>query len=125
MSGETEWVDEEAGPVVRPYAMTRGRTRTASTAIDLLAVVAATGVQPPSQADLGSQHRRLMGHLPRNQSKPVAELASVLGLPVGVVRVLVGDLRDYGLLQVRPPQASAVTPTESLLREVISGLRAL
>lgn len=125
MSGETEWVDEEAGPVVRPYAMTRGRTRTASTAIDLLAVVAATGVQPPSQADLGSQHRRLLGHLPRNHSKPVAELASVLGLPVGVVRVLVGDLRDYGLLQVRPPQASAVTPTESLLREVISGLRAL
>lgn len=125
MSGDTEWVDEEAGPVVRPYAMTRGRTRTTSTAIDLLAVVASTGVQPPSQADLGSQHRRLLGQLTRSQAKPVAELASGLGLPVGVVRVLVGDLRDYGLVLVRPPQSAAASPTESLLREVISGLRAL
>lgn len=125
MSRESEWVDEEAGPVVRPYAMTRGRTRPTSPAIDLLAVVAATGMPAPSQAQLGTQHRKLLSHVARNQTKPLAEVASVMGLPVGVVRVLVGDLLDYGLILVRPPQSAAVSPTESLLREVINGLRAL
>lgn len=125
MSREHEWVDEEAGPVVRPYAVARGRTRPTTSALDLLATVASTGQPAPSKAELSAQHRRLMGCL-SGRSRPVAEVASELGLPVGVVRVLLGDLLEYGLIDVRPPRADkAATPTESLLREVISGLRAL
>ncbi|MFI7130224.1 DUF742 domain-containing protein [Nonomuraea sp. NPDC050153] len=125
MSREPEWVDEEAGPVVRPYAVARGRTRpTSSSALDLLATVAATGLPVPAKAELSAQHRRLLGAV-AGQTRPVAEVASDLGLPVGVVRVLLGDLLDHGLVTVRPPQDKAATPTESLLREVINGLRAL
>ncbi|MEV0386579.1 DUF742 domain-containing protein [Nonomuraea sp. NPDC050643] len=124
MSREHEWVDEEAGPVVRPYAVARGRTRSASSEVDLLAIVVATGLPAPSNAELSAQHRRLLSGT-AGQSRPVAEIASDLGLPVGVVRVLLGDLLEYGLVTVRPPRDKAATPSESLLREVINGLRAL
>ncbi|MEV5553742.1 DUF742 domain-containing protein [Nonomuraea wenchangensis] len=124
MSREHEWVDEEAGPVVRPYAVARGRTRPASSALDLLANVGATGLPAPSGAELSAQHRRVIACL-SGQSRPVAELASEVGLPVGVIRVLLGDLLEYGLVAVRPQRDRASSPTESLLREVINGLRAL
>ncbi|MGP3916487.1 DUF742 domain-containing protein [Nonomuraea sp. NBC_00507] len=124
MSREHEWVDEEAGPVVRPYAVARGRTRPASSALDLLATVVATGLPAPSHAELSAQHRRVVSCV-SGQGKPVAELASEVGLPVGVLRVLLGDLLEHGLVSVRPQRDQASTATESLLREVINGLRAL
>ncbi|MFI6601678.1 DUF742 domain-containing protein [Nonomuraea sp. NPDC050536] len=124
MSREPEWVDEEAGPVVRPYAVARGRTRSSSTALDLLATVVSTGSPVPAQAELSGQHRRLLGVLD-GRTRPVAEVASELDQPVGVVRVLLGDLLDHGLIRVRPPMDKTNSPTESLLREVINGLRAL
>ncbi|MCK2214469.1 DUF742 domain-containing protein [Actinomadura sp. ATCC 31491] len=124
MSREHEWVDEEAGPVVRPYAVARGRTRPASSALDLLANVVSTGLPAPAHAELSAQHRRVLGCL-SGGSRPVVELASEVGLPVGVLRVLLGDLLEYGLVSVRPQRDRASSPTESLLREVINGLRAL
>ncbi|NRQ32289.1 DUF742 domain-containing protein [Nonomuraea sp. NN258] len=124
MSRDHEWVDEEAGPVVRPYAVTRGRTRPTSASLDLLATVGLTGLPVPAKAELSTQHRRLLSCV-AGGSRPVAEVASELGLPVGVIRVLLSDLLDYGLVAVRPPVDRGATPTESLLREVINGLRAL
>jgi hypothetical protein len=55
----------------------------------------------------------------------VAELAADLDLPVGVLRVLVGDLLDARLAHVSRPVAPAQLPDVSILREVINGLRAL
>ncbi|MFC5822346.1 DUF742 domain-containing protein [Nonomuraea insulae] len=124
MSREHEWVDDEAGPVVRPYAVARGRTRSASSEVDLLATVVSTGLPAPAQAELSTQHRRLLSAVAA-QNRPVVEIASELGLPVGVVRVLLGDLLEHGLVSVRPPLDKAAAPSESLLREVINGLRAL
>ncbi|GAA2292189.1 DUF742 domain-containing protein [Nonomuraea roseoviolacea subsp. roseoviolacea] len=126
MSREPEWVDEEAGPVVRPYAVARGRTRSSAPEIDLLASVVASGLPVPAKAEteLGAQHRRLIATVAA-QARPVVELAAELELPVGVVRVLLGDLLHYGLVSVRPPLAKSTGATENLLREVINGLRAL
>ncbi|SEL46724.1 DUF742 domain-containing protein [Nonomuraea pusilla] len=124
MSREHEWIDEEAGPVVRPYAVARGRTRPSSPSLDLLANVSLTGLPVPAKAELSAQHRRLLACL-SGRARPVAEAASELALPVGVVRVLLGDLLDHGLVAVRPPLTKGNSPTESLLREVINGLRAL
>ncbi len=55
----------------------------------------------------------------------MAELAAELDLPVGVVRVLVGDLVEEEFVHVNRPVPPAELPDESILREVISGLRAL
>jgi hypothetical protein len=119
--GEDDWVDD--GPVVRPYAVARGRVRPSSSEFDLLARVVATGAAVPYGADLGPHHRRLLAVLRR--TRPMAEIASEIDLPVGVVRVLLSDLLDHGLILVRPPVSAELPATESILQEVISGLRAL
>jgi hypothetical protein len=61
----------------------------------------------------------------RRAPQSVAELSAELDLPVGVVRVLIGDLIDAGWVRVSRPVPPAELPDESILREVIDGLRAL
>lgn len=61
----------------------------------------------------------------RQEPLSVAELAAELDLPVGVVRVLIGDLLDAELVHVSRPVPPAELPDEKVLREVIEGLRAL
>ena len=110
---DDRWFDDAAGPVVRPYAMTRGRTRSAAEdKLDLIAVVVADRVSPGTVAD-------------RDTPQSVAELAAELDLPVGVVRVLIGDLLHAALVRVSRPVPPAELPDERILREVINGLRAL
>ncbi|SDE09446.1 DUF742 domain-containing protein [Streptomyces prasinopilosus] len=125
--GRSHWFDDEAGPVVRPYAMTRGRTSSAAQhRLDLIAtVVAEPGADDP-EADptLSPEHVDIVG-LCRDAPQTVAGLAAELDLPVGVVRVLVGDLVDLESVRVNRPVPPAELPDESILRDVINGLRAL
>ncbi|WP_369212150.1 DUF742 domain-containing protein [Streptomyces flavofungini] len=122
------WFDDEAGPVVRPYAMTRGRTTSPGQhRLDLIAVVIAEAHVPGGhEADqtLSPEHVDIV-ELCRDTPQSVAELAAELDLPVGVVRVLIGDLVDDELVHVTRPVPPAELPDESILRDVISGLRAL
>lgn len=121
------WFDDAAGPVVRPYAMTRGRTRSAADGkLDLIAVVVADRVDRRSVADqtLSPEHIDIV-ELSRDNPLSVAELAAELDLPVGVVRVLIGDLLHAELVRVSRPVPPAELPDERILREVINGLRAL
>ncbi|WP_067808005.1 DUF742 domain-containing protein [Actinomadura formosensis] len=119
------WLDRDAGPVVRPYAMTRGRTRPDGAGFELIAVVAATGVPPGDRLRYSPDHARVLRGCA--QPVPVVDLAADLGLPIGVVRVLLGDLRDEGLIAVIADQRSAAgrRPPNGVLREVLNGLRAL
>ncbi len=125
--GRSHWFDEEAGPVVRPYAMTRGRTTSAAQhRLDLIAVVVVEPHADEAQDDpsLSPEHVDIVG-LCRDTPQTVAELAAGLDLPVGVVRVLVGDLVDAEFVHVNRPVPPAELPDESILRDVINGLRAL
>jgi hypothetical protein len=125
--GSSRWFDDEAGPVVRPYAMTRGRTsHAAQHRLDLIAVVVAEprGDDPESDPSLSPEHVDIV-ELCRETPQSVAELATELDLPVGVVRVLVGDLVDEALVHVTRPVPPAELVDESILRDVINGLRAL
>ncbi|MCC0099338.1 MULTISPECIES: DUF742 domain-containing protein [Streptomyces] len=121
------WFDDEAGPVVRPYAMTRGRTSHAGQhRLDLIALVVAEPAadDPVWDLTLSPEHSHILG-LCRRRPQSVAELAAELDLAVGVVRVLIGDLADEELIHVNRPVPPAELPDESILREVIDGLRAL
>ncbi|GGV34355.1 DUF742 domain-containing protein [Streptomyces spectabilis] len=124
----SQWYDSEAGPLVRPYAMTGGRTRPTSSGVrfDLIALVGLTqdATLPGDDVALGPEHRVLLD-LCRAETQSVAELAAGADLPVGVVRVLLGDLLEEGRVQVRRPVPPAQLPDETILREVIDGLRAL
>ncbi|QGV76974.1 DUF742 domain-containing protein [Streptomyces ficellus] len=124
----THWYDADAGPLVRPYAMTGGRTKpgTSNVRFDLIALVVVDD-SPPGAADeslLGPEHRSLLS-LCRSETQSVAELAADADLPVGVVRVLLGDLLEAGFVRVSRPVPPAQLPDERILREVIDGLRAL
>lgn len=121
------WFDDEAGPVVRPYAMTRGRTTSAGQhRLDLIAVVVTEQHADDPEADhsLSPEHVDIV-ELCRDAPQSVAELAVELDLPIGVVRVLIGDLVADEMVHVTRPVPPAELPDESILRDVISGLRAL
>ncbi len=137
MSSESDrWYDDAAGPVVRPYAMTRGRTSHAAEArIDLIALVVSGSVTAVGgdgddgegaldDATLSPEHLDIVERC-QLQATSVAELAADLDLPVGVVRVLVGDLLEGKHVHIHKPVPPADLPDESILREVINGLRAL
>jgi hypothetical protein len=121
------WFDDEAGPVVRPYAMTRGRTSSAGGhRLDLIALVVAEhrAGDPAVDRTLAPEHVEIVG-LCRDRPQSVAELAAELDLPIGVVRVLIGDLTEAELVHVTRPVPPAELPDENILRDVINGLRAL
>ncbi|MFF1381265.1 DUF742 domain-containing protein [Streptomyces sp. NPDC058308] len=124
----SQWYDNEAGPLVRPYAMTGGRTRPGPRGVrfDLIALVtlAPSAPAPGEHTALGPEHRALI-ELCRSETQSVAELAADADLPVGVVRVLLGDLLEMGCVKVSRPVPPAQLPDEKILREVIDGLRAL
>ncbi|MFF3914299.1 DUF742 domain-containing protein [Streptomyces sp. NPDC001852] len=123
----SQWYDGEAGPLVRPYAMTGGRTQPGPTGVrfDLIALVTLDPAAPAiEEAALGPEHRTLI-ELCRAETQSVAELAADADLPVGVVRVLLGDLLELGCVVISRPVPPAHLPDERILREVIEGLRAL
>jgi hypothetical protein len=125
--GTPHWFDDDAGPVVRPYAMTRGRTATAGQhRLDVIALVlAAPGVGDlESEQSLSPEHIHIVETC-RTTPQSVAELSAGLKLPIGVVRVLIGDLLEAELVQVTRPVPPAELPDTSILRDVINGLRAL
>ncbi|WP_255954247.1 DUF742 domain-containing protein [Streptomyces odontomachi] len=123
------WFDDDAGPVVRPYAMTRGRTSsTGQHRLDLIALVRTEpdvdDAELEEEQTLSPEHLHIVGMCRRNPQS-VAELSADLKLPIGVVRVLIGDLVEAELVHVTRPVPPAQLPDESILRDVINGLRAL
>ena len=118
------WLDQEAGPIVRPYALTKGRTVPTSGAyvglIDM--VVAEPHPRLPAGASLNSEHWRILSRC--GQPITVVDLAADTDLPVGVVRVLLSDLTQWGVITVLSAPRGPVT-NERLLRDVLHGLRAL
>jgi hypothetical protein len=115
--------DDAAGPVVRPYAVTQGRTRSPGRALDLLSVVVGAAPQRSDRMWLEPEHLRLLARC--RQPVTVADLASDLDLPLGVVRVLIGDLMDRGLVSVSTPGPPTYARDERVLRTVLDELYSL
>ena len=121
-SNDERWLDAEAGPVVRPYALTQGRTRHTGESFDLVATVKATR----TFADPGSlapEHISVL-QLARVPTT-VADIASDVDLPLGVVRIILADLRELGLVVISMPMVMAERVDKHTQREVLNGLRGL
>ena len=125
MPAGDKWVDRNAGPVVRPYALTGGRTRPAGALLDLITVIVASSLAlgPDDSLGLSPEHRRILG-LCRGPAT-VADVASTTALPLGVVRVLVADLIGQGRVTVLAARPAGEEPSTAMLKEVLNGLRAL
>ena len=126
MTPDSRWLDRNSGPVVRPYAVTGGRTEPADgELLDLIAVVVDAGAADGDDDRIGlsPEHRRILSLC--KQPATVADVASDTGLPLGVVRVLIADLIVAARITVLPQRPAADQPSAELLREVLHGLRAL
>ena len=121
-SGGEMWLDREAGPVVRHYALTAGRTRPPGEKLDLIDVVTAVIDPPADIRELQPEHRRLIDLC--QTPAAVADLASQVDLPLAVVRVLLGDLREKGLVRIARVPGREI-PQGDVLKSVLEGLRAL
>ena len=104
---------------VRPYAITGGRTR-ARTDISIEAIVYRT---PHGEtATLSLERGQILALLTSPQS--TAEISALLHLPLGVTRVVLGDLIEDGYVAVNSQSANG-RPDLRLLERVLDGLQAL
>jgi hypothetical protein len=117
------WVDEQAGPVVRPYAVTRGRARPVTGKFDLISQVRTTRQVTARDVGLGPEHLAIVALCQRRLS--VAEVAAHLDLPLGTIRVLLGDLLERQVVRVFEPRPAPILTDDSIFEQVINGLRAL
>jgi hypothetical protein len=121
--GVERWFDRDAGPLIRPYELTKGRSESASgAAFSLIDVVIATGEWPRPGFRPSPEHRGILSVC--RVPMAVIDVASEVDLPIGVVRVLVGDLVAERLLGIIPTQHKPQTDAR-LLRMVLDGLQSL
>ncbi|WP_335981130.1 MULTISPECIES: DUF742 domain-containing protein [Streptomycetaceae] len=106
----------------RLYTVTGGRSRADDDRLDLVALIVSES-QPT--AGMQSEHAAIL----RTCRRPTAvvELSADLRLPVSVVRILLADLLDTGMITARHPRtrAGARLPDSDLLKQVLVGLRKL
>jgi hypothetical protein len=107
---------------VRPYAMTGGRTRPAHTDLEIEALVSTTSLG--ERAPKLTVEQRAIAALCRDVLS-VAEISARLDLPLGVTRVLVGDMADEGMVTVHRPVPTGERPDLALLERVLYGLRTI
>lgn len=89
----------------RLYTITRGRSRSPENAFDLVTlIVAERGPAPGMQ----SEHARILQLC--EAPTAVVEVAAVLGLPISVVKILLGDLLETGAVTARHPGSRPPRP---------------
>ena len=118
--------EPEAGPTasaVRPYAWTRGRTKSG---FDLaIETLVSTSMRGREQMRVLPVEHRAVAEL-CEQARSVAEVAALLSLPLGVARVLLGDMAGLGVVSVHQTASSTGNvPDLALMERVLSGLRRL
>jgi len=113
----------QADRVVPVYAVTGGRTRAAGRELPLEAVATATGLAPAAGVSLQMESRAIVEMCARPKS--LAEIGAALRVPVGVARVLVGDLANGGYLDVHLPRTAdgGGGPGHVILGRLLDGLR--
>ncbi|SDG05966.1 Protein of unknown function [Lentzea fradiae] len=118
------WYDEAAGPLVRPYAMTSGRTRPKPAGDELTLTTQVRALRTTSdQGSLSVEHLEIVKLCRKPLS--VAEVAAYLNAPLVVVKVLLSDLIQRGDVITRDPSRTAVPMDLNLLQKVLDGVRAI
>ena len=122
--GEDTYRRDPRGALVRPYAVTRGRTEPRQDiAIEAVLVTTLVGRQ---ESPFAGQHKHRIAAMCDGTPRSVAEVAALLQVPFGVVRVLVADMVAEGLLQLhQAAREQSVNDRLHVLERVLSGLRRL
>ncbi len=110
------------GDLVRPYVITNGRELPYDNAFSLTTLV--TSTQAAQHGRVLAPESRSVLDLCSGGYLSVAEVAAHARLPLGVVRILLAELTDNGLVTARAPIPAAQRTDEKLLQDVLSGLKA-
>ncbi len=111
-----------AVPLVRPYAVTRGRTRP-RTQLQIEAMVTASHYEARDLSVLTPECQAILRVC--RDWRSVAEISAVLRMPLGVARILIADMAADGLVRVHQVDHAQGRPDVGLLERVLSGLRRL
>jgi len=114
--------DGAASSLVRPYAVTGGRTRP-RTQLEIEAMVAAAHYEARDLSVLSPECQAILGFC--RDWRSVAEVSAVLRMPLGVARILIADMAVEGLVRVHQLDHAQGRPDLNLLERVLSGLRKL
>jgi len=120
-----EWVEvDRSRSMIRPYAWTGGRTETAyDLPLEALISTNRTTLQrfgPRMTVDHRSVTELCM------MTRSVAEVAALLSMPLGVARIVLGDMATDGMVVVHRPDTSAGhKPDLAMMERVLIGLRNL
>lgn len=111
--------------VVPSYVLTGGRTRArGGNDLPLEAQLSATAQQRSGAHKLQFERRRI-AELSSGVIS-IAEVASILGIPLGTARVLVSDMVEEGLLALHlttTAEEDDERPSTAVLERLLSGLR--
>lgn len=129
MSHWTDGLEPDADDaLVRPFAITRGRTASRQRDLELITVVITTDLDDDDRAFervLEPEHRMILEQC--SEPAVVAEIAARLDLPVSVTKILIGDLIESRMVTTRAPvkaQNGAFLDLD-ILRAVREGLERL
>ncbi|MCX7621028.1 MAG: DUF742 domain-containing protein [Acidimicrobiales bacterium] len=117
---------DEGGGRFKPrhYVLTRGRTKsTVDLPLETLVKVTPQGVSAAPR--LALERKKIVALC--NSPISIAEISAHLSVPLGVARVLVGDMTEEGFLTSYKPQhaMNGERPDLKLLERVLNGLQAL
>lgn len=116
--------EDPRGALVRPYAVTRGRTEPRQE-IALEALLTASSAAVNESRFAGHDKHRI-AVICESRAQSLVEVAAHTRLPLGVTRVLVADMIADNLLTLHSPApAEAYEERMELLERVLSGLRRL
>jgi Protein of unknown function (DUF742) len=123
MDGWEREVEDEPS-LVRPYILTAGRTES-RIELPLEAPIETVDTDKPPRWPGSDVRGQILAMCADHPS--VAEIAAKLSLPLGVARVLIGDLVTQGYLAVRTTLSDSATAEErrELIGRTLRGLRAL
>jgi hypothetical protein len=114
--------EDDEDYLVRPYAMTRGRTEPRYR-LEIEAMVAAAHYEPKDLPAISPECQAILEYC--RDWRSVAEISAVLMMPLGVARILVADMAAEGLVRVHQPDYERGRPDLHLLERVLSGLSKL
>ena len=115
-------LEPEGSALVRPYAVTGGRTKPRYQ-LQIEAMVAASHYEARDLSVLSPECQAILGFC--RDWRSVAEISAVLRMPLGVARVLIADMAMEGLVRVHQIDHAQGRPDINLLERVLSGLRKL
>jgi Protein of unknown function (DUF742) len=119
---DDDLLGEDGDFLVRPYAMTRGRTEPRYQ-LEIEAMVVAAHYDMRDLSLLSPECQAILEFC--RDWRSVAEVSAVLQMPLGVARILIADMAVEGIVRIHQLNHAQGPPDVKLLERVLSGLRRL